>query len=78
MQIDSKWQQIQDNPLLMRDLSDDECREFVKLIRMLNKMVDDRNAVIDLIPPCPLHGVGCLAYASQWIRRKQLEVETYD
>jgi hypothetical protein len=70
VQIDNKWQAIQDNPLTIRDLSDDECRELVAIVVMLNKMVDNRNAVIDLIPECPAHGVGCLVNAAEWIQAR--------
>jgi hypothetical protein len=44
--------------------------ELDSYVTMLNKMVDDRDAVINLIPECPAHGKGCLSHAEQWIKAK--------
>jgi hypothetical protein len=72
MSIDNLWQSIQDNPLIIRDLSDDDCRELVALVAMLNKMVENRDAVLALIPECPEHGAGCLEHASEWIQERAI------
>ncbi len=29
-------------------------------------------AIIELIPPCPLHGAGCKEYKLEWIAEKKL------
>lgn len=35
-------------------------------------LADDRQRVLDAIPPCPLHGAACVPHALEWIERAKL------
>ena len=61
--------ELQQNSSLIRDFSDEELTELVSLLHTLNKMVDDRDAIIKAIPECPRHGY-CLVHAERWIRER--------
>jgi hypothetical protein len=49
--------------------SDSEAR-LRRELALTDQLLAARNAVIDLIPPCPIHGSQCLPYASDWIRMR--------
>ena len=36
-------------------------------LRITGQLLSDRQKVIDLIPPCELHGSNCLPHAADWI-----------
>lgn len=47
-----------------------------KELSILNRLLDDRQKVLNLIPPCSLHGPTCLSHASEWIinTKKRLQL----
>ena len=36
-------------------------------LRITGQLLSDRQKVLDLIPPCEIHGSNCLHHATEWI-----------
>ncbi len=43
--------------------------EVVRLLNTNERLLADRQGVLDIIPECPVHGV-CIPYAVDWIRER--------
>lgn len=41
--------------------------ELTEELAVVNKLLDERNRVMDAIPPCPEHGPQCVPHAMQWV-----------
>ena len=49
-----------------------EClREYVKAVETL---LANRDAVLDLIPPCRIHGTRCVAHAKEWVCEQRARI----
>lgn len=70
MKIELLGTELQQDSSLIRDFTDEELTELVSMLHTLNKMVDDRDRVIKLIPECPSHGY-CLPHSSKWVEHQQ-------
>src|SRR3954467_3490400 len=42
-------------------------RELVEEVRISDRLLDDRNRLLKLIPPCPEHGDECIPHAIDWV-----------
>jgi hypothetical protein len=60
---------------IKQDIANMSRAELEGYALLLNKMIDDRDEVINLIPPCPEHGTRCIPYAKEWVM-EQLAKET--
>jgi hypothetical protein len=48
-----------------------ECDEIREELRVTDIILNERNKVLDAIPPCPLHGTQCVPHALEWIDRQK-------
>lgn len=47
-------------------MKNEEQKEY---ITVLEKLLEEREKVLNKIPPCPVHGGGCVPHALEWIER---------
>ena len=43
--------------------------DTLKKQEVTDNLLSAMQEVVDMIPPCPRHGAGCLSHASKWIAR---------
>jgi len=56
------------NHKAMVSLSKDELEKIEEYILVLEKLLSERDRVIDAIPECPVHGRQCIPHALDWIQ----------
>lgn len=44
--------------------------EVIKLLNVNEKLLAERQRVLDLIPDCPKHGGNCVPHAIEWIKER--------
>lgn len=42
-------------------------RELEEELAVADKLLAERNRLLDAIPPCPIHGGGCVPHAIEWV-----------
>ena len=42
-------------------------------LRITDKLLAERNRLLEAIPPCPMHGSQCVPHALEWIHKKLSE-----
>ena len=45
-------------------------RAVEHFIRAVEHLLEDRLALLKLMPPCPVHGEDCSSYAREWIHKQ--------
>jgi hypothetical protein len=45
------------------------CAQLEQDLTVTNRLLEERNAFLDRLPPCPFHGPRCLPYLTEWISR---------
>ena len=64
-----EWQLNQIRDALMEECSRDDPIEKIKEeVEVLNKLLEERETLLDSIPQCPVHGK-CIPYAIRWIEQ---------
>lgn len=62
--------QIEINPKTLDELTEE--------LRIVNALLDERNKLLDAIPPCPYHGSQCVPHALNWIETaKEVQEAAY-
>ena len=46
-----------------------------ELLDVTDKLLAERNRVVDVIPDCPVHGPQCVPHAVEWVEKAQAELE---
>lgn len=44
--------------------------EKYKYVTTLEKLISERERVLNTIPECPIHGAGCVPHAVEWVKRR--------
>lgn len=44
--------------------------DLVKLLNINERLLAERQRVVDAIPECPVHGSNCVPHALEWIRAR--------
>ncbi|MEW6115633.1 MAG: hypothetical protein AB1553_01875 [Nitrospirota bacterium] len=52
----------------------DELQKAQEEIKISDKLLAERNRVLEAIPECPIHGKQCIPHAMDWIQRKRGKV----
>lgn len=43
-------------------------KELEEYVDVLEKLLQERERLLAEIPPCPVHGAGCVPHAIEWVR----------
>ena len=46
-----------------------------ELLDVTDKLLAERNRVVDVIPECPVHGPQCVPHAVEWVEKAQAELK---
>lgn len=55
--------------LLSREVLIDLVIALSEELEVTDRLLEERNRVMEAIPPCPAHGCQCVPYALDWIER---------
>jgi hypothetical protein len=59
--------QAQHMPQMLK-AKDEHIAELEQEIRISEKIIEERNRLLNDCPPCPVHGEGCVPHAREWLQ----------